>query len=61
MVQNCSFWNSGRVENILGKGENDGYQHVVLFPTMFCNVVQAPVPVVSEQDLKTGRRWFENR
>ena len=25
----------GRVENILGKGENAGYQHFLLFPTMF--------------------------
>ena len=25
----------GRVENILGKGENAGYQHFLLFPKMF--------------------------
>ena len=25
----------GRVENILGKGENAGYQHLLLFPIMF--------------------------
>ena len=25
----------GRVQNIVGKGENDGYQHFQLFPTMF--------------------------
>ena len=25
---------SGRVENIVGKGENAGYQHFLLFPTM---------------------------
>ena len=25
----------GRVENIVGKGENGGYQHFLLFPTMF--------------------------
>ena len=25
----------GRVENIVGKGENAGYQHFLLFPTMF--------------------------
>ena len=24
-----------RVENIVGKGENAGYQHFLLFPTMF--------------------------
>ena len=24
------------VENIVGKGENSGYQHFFLFPTMFC-------------------------
>ena len=24
-----------RVENILGKGENAGYQHFLLFPTIF--------------------------
>ena len=25
----------GRAENIVGKGENAGYQHFLLFPTMF--------------------------
>ena len=25
----------GRVENIVGKGENAGYQHFLLLPTMF--------------------------
>ena len=25
----------GRVENIVGKGENAGYQHFLLFPKMF--------------------------
>ena len=25
----------GRVENILGKGENAGYQHILLFPKCF--------------------------
>ena len=25
----------GRVENIVGKGENAGYQHLLLFPTWF--------------------------
>ena len=25
----------GRVENIVGKGENAGYQHFLLFSTMF--------------------------
>ena len=25
----------GRVENIVGKGENDGYQHFLLFPQCF--------------------------
>ena len=25
----------GRVENIVGKGENAGYQHFLFFPTMF--------------------------
>ena len=24
-----------RAENIVGKGENAGYQHFLLFPTMF--------------------------
>ena len=28
----------GRVENIVGKGENAGYQHVLLFPQCFQNV-----------------------
>jgi hypothetical protein len=26
---------SGRVENIVGKGENAGYQHFLLFPQSF--------------------------
>ena len=26
---------SDRVENIVGKGENAGYQHFLLFPIMF--------------------------
>ena len=25
----------GRVENIVGKGENDDYQHFILFPECF--------------------------
>ena len=25
----------GRVENIVGKGENAGYQHFLFFPTVF--------------------------
>ena len=28
----------GRVENIVGKGENAGYQHFLLFSTMFSKV-----------------------
>ena len=28
----------GRIENIVGKGENDGYQHFLLFPSMFSKV-----------------------
>ena len=27
----------GRVENIVGKGENAGYQHFLLFPQFFQN------------------------
>ena len=27
-----------RIENIVGKGENAGYQHFLFFPTMFSNV-----------------------
>ena len=27
----------GRVENIVGKGENAGHQHFLLFPTIFSN------------------------
>ena len=30
---------SGRIENIVGKGENVGYQHFLLFPTMFSKVL----------------------
>ena len=28
-------WIFGRVENIVGKGENAGYQHFLLFPQCF--------------------------
>ena len=35
----------GRVENIVGKGENAGYQHFLLFPqcflTMFVSVIKS--------------------
>ena len=36
-----------REENILGKGENDGYQHILLFFTMFskhffCSSISRP-------------------
>ena len=27
--------NFGRIENIVGRGENAGYEHFLLFPTMF--------------------------
>ena len=41
---------SGRVENIVGKGENAGYQHFLLFPRCF----QKPSYLVS---LKVGIMW----
>ena len=34
VTQNLSFV-LGKVENILGKGENAGYQHFLLFPKCF--------------------------
>ena len=34
VIQNLKFV-LGRVENIVGKGENAGYQHFVLFPQCF--------------------------
>ena len=34
MIQNQKFV-LGRVENIVGKGENAGYQHFLLFPQCF--------------------------
>ena len=40
----------GRVENILGKGENTGYQHFLLFPKCF----QKPS---SSGELKLGIVW----
>ena len=40
----------GRVENILGKGENAGYQHFLLFPKCF----QKPS---SSGELKLGIVW----
>ena len=41
---------SGRVENIVGKGENAGYQHFLLFPQCF----QKPSHLGS---LKVGIVW----
>ena len=42
----------GRVENIVGKGENAGYQRFLLFPqcfqTLSCSVVKSRVCVVIE-------------
>ena len=38
----------GRVENNVGKGENAGYQHFLLFPTMFSKGLS--VEVVKSQD-----------
>ena len=34
MAEKLKF-DSGRVENIVGKGENDGSQHFLLFPQCF--------------------------
>ena len=33
----------GKVENIVGKGENDGYEHFLLFSTMFSRFLK-PLP-----------------
>ena len=41
----------GRVENIVGKGENAGYQHFFLFPTMFSKAF-SPRGVKSQDCLK---------
>ena len=41
----------GRVENIMGKGENAGYQHFLLFPQCF------PKPSFSVS-LKVGIVWY---
>ena len=41
---------SDRLENIVGKGENDGYQHFLLFPLCFQK------PSVSGT-LKVGTVW----
>ena len=38
----------GRVENIVGKGENAGYQHLVIFPQCFLN---------TSSSLKVGIVW----
>ena len=40
---------SGRVENIMGKGENAGYQHFLLFPQCFpmaCHMESLKVVIV---------------
>ena len=34
-VNQKSKYGSGRIENIVGKGENAGYQHFLLFPQCF--------------------------
>ena len=36
---------SGRVENILGNGENAGYQHFLLFPICFQNPLSESLKV----------------
>ena len=43
-----------QVENILGKGENAGYQHFLLFPKCF----QKPP---SLQSLKIRTVWYRNK
>ena len=42
----------GRVENILGKGENAGYQHFLLFPECF----KKSFP---QGSLKVGNVWYK--
>ena len=41
----------GRVENIVRKGENAGYQHVLLFPRCF---LKLSFPKVLSQDCGNG-------
>ena len=36
MTEKLKFF-LGRIENIVGKGENAGYQHFLLFPECFQN------------------------
>ena len=37
----------GRIENVVGKGENAGYQHILLFPQCFQKLF---FPGVKSQD-----------
>ena len=49
---------SGRIENILGEGENAGYQHFLLFPQCF----QKPSSVGLFKDGLCGRvKWVKTR
>ena len=41
--QNKEFCN-GKLENIVGKGENAGYQHFLLFPQCFHKPAFSPFP-----------------
>ena len=41
-----------REENTVGKGENAGYQHFLLFPQCF------PKPLASLGSLKIGVVWY---
>ena len=56
-----------RVENIVGKGENAGYQHFFHVQQCFLKgfllrVIAKPSSSVgSVQDLRTGGRWFDPR
>ena len=50
VTQNLKFV-LGRVDNIVGKGENGGYQHFLLFPQCF----QKPF---SSGSLKVGIVWL---
>ena len=43
----------GRVQNIVGKGENAGYQHFLLFPTMFSKGAYSRVIKIRDCEVKS--------
>ena len=49
----------GKIENIVGKGENDSYQHLLLFPQCFqkatiVRVVKSRVGVGSGKEIRVN-------